>query len=193
MPIEPYLVLATFGTVFLTEMVGDKALFTISAMAARLRPWPVFCGIALAFMAKMLAAVLLGNAISELPAGLIAAASGITFMVTAIVIWFKKPENAAPEPRASKVWWKALLIAFSAIFFSEWADAGQLTTAILTARYQAPLIIWIGATLAMVAKGILALTVGVGLRRYVPHNVLRYGAASICLAMSILSAFRIEP
>jgi hypothetical protein len=35
---EPYWVVATFGTVFFTEMVGDKALFTISALVARLLP-----------------------------------------------------------------------------------------------------------------------------------------------------------
>jgi len=36
--LEPYWVVATFGTVFFTEMVGDKALFTISALVARLLP-----------------------------------------------------------------------------------------------------------------------------------------------------------
>jgi Ca2+/H+ antiporter, TMEM165/GDT1 family len=86
-----YLFLAAFGTVFFTEILGDKSLFTIGALATRFRPLPVFCGIVLAFMANMLAAVLAGHAIANLPARLVAAASSATFLATAVLIWFKRP------------------------------------------------------------------------------------------------------
>jgi putative Ca2+/H+ antiporter (TMEM165/GDT1 family) len=186
------LVAATFATVFLTEMLGDKALFTISALVTRFRPLPVFCGVVLAFMGKMLAAVLLGHAIAALPATVVAATSAITFLLTAVAIWFKKQEELTVELAAAKIWPKAMLTAFAAIFFSEWADAGQLTAAMLTARSHAPFTIWVGGTLALTAKGVLALIFGVGLRRHLPRNALRYGAFVCCLLMSILSALRIR-
>lgn len=188
---DMYLILATFATVFLTEMLGDKALFTISALVTRFRPVPVFCGVVIAFMGKMLAAVLFGHAISRLPATLVAATSAVTFLITALVIWFKKLEDSPKEGIPATPWSKAVLTAFAAIFFSEWADAGQLTAALLTAQSQAPFTIWLGGTLALATKGALAVIFGIGLRRHLPRNVLRYGAFASCLVMSVLSALRI--
>lgn len=187
-----YLFFFAFGTVFLTEILGDRALFTISALATRFRSLPVFAGIVLAFMAKMLAAVLVGNAIADLPAGLVATASATTFLATAIVIWFKKrEEDSASKKLLATCWPKAVLTAFAAIFFSEWADAGQISAAMLTARHQAPVVIWFAATLALVAKGILALSLGVTLRRHLPREFLRGAAFALCLTMGILCALRV--
>jgi putative Ca2+/H+ antiporter (TMEM165/GDT1 family) len=181
-----------FGTVFLTEILGDRALFTISALATRFRSLPVFAGIVPAFMAKMLAAVLVGNAIASLPAALVATASATTFLATAIVIWFKKrEEDSASKKMLATCWPKAVLTAFAAIFFSEWADAGQLSAAMLTARHQAPVVIWLAATLALVAKGVLALSLGVTLRRHLPREFLRGAAFALCLTMGILCALRV--
>lgn len=189
---DPGLFFLAFGTVFITEIIGDRALFTISALSTRFHSLPVFCGIVLAFMTKMLAAVLVGDAIARLPADLIAGASAITFLATAIVIWFKNHEEKAPaEKPLAKFWPKAVLTAFVAIFFTEWADAGQIATALLAARHQAPITIWFAATLALVVKGMLALSLGIGLRQYLPRPALRCGAFALCLVMSILSALRV--
>jgi Ca2+/H+ antiporter, TMEM165/GDT1 family len=190
--VDFYLFSAAFGTVFLTEILGDKTLLTISALVTRFRCFPVFCGIVLAFMAKMLAAVLVGHAIAGLPARLIAAVSAATFLATAIIIWFTKREEGSPkENTLVKFWPKAMLTAFAAIFFSEWADAGQISAAMLAARHQAPLVIWCGATIALVAKGTLALSLGIGLRRYLSRRALRFGTVALCLTMSILSALHL--
>jgi putative Ca2+/H+ antiporter (TMEM165/GDT1 family) len=190
--VDSYLFFLAFGTVFFTEILGDKALFTISALVARFPSLPVFGGIVLAFMAKMLAAVLIGNAIAGFPATLVAGASATTFLATAIVIWFKKQEENSSSERLPVICWrKAVLTAFAAIFFSEWADAGQISAAMLAARHQAPVAIWFAATLALVAKGVLALSLGIGLRRYLPRRVLRCGAFALCLTMSVLSALRV--
>jgi len=57
------ILLATFGTVFVAEIVGDKLLYTTGVLAARYRTWPIMLGMASAFMAKMGVAVLVGEAI----------------------------------------------------------------------------------------------------------------------------------
>jgi putative Ca2+/H+ antiporter (TMEM165/GDT1 family) len=80
------------------------------------------------------------------------------------------------------------LIAFAAIFFSEWGDVGQVTAATLTARYQMPLIVWLGASAALLTKGLLAVTLGRGLRRHIPGHVLRPVSAALCLLMGVVSA-----
>ena len=58
---------ATYGAVFVAEIVGDKLLYTTGVLATRYRTVPILCGMAVAFMAKMGVAVLVGKAISKLP------------------------------------------------------------------------------------------------------------------------------
>jgi len=185
-----YLLLATFGTVFVAELIGDKTIYTISSLGMRFRPLYVFFGFTAAFMAKMLAAVLLGQVIAELPIYLVAIVSTATFLVTALVIWFKKKdkEEGAVQAKYDNYFSRATLITFAAIFFSEWGDIGQITAATLTARYQAPLVVWLGATLALVTKGLLALTLGRTLRKRIPQRMLRPISASLCLLMAVVSA-----
>lgn len=188
---QAYPLLAAYAAVFLAEMVGDRSVYTVSALATRFRPAPVFCGIVLAFMGKMLAAVLFGRVIARLPAALVAGVSAATFLVTAVVLWQRRGEPVDAEPLPPRRWKRGLAASFAAIFFSEWADVGQITAAVLAARLQAPLAVWVGATLALVTKGGVAVTLGWGLRRYVSHPALRYLAFLLCLAMSALAILRI--
>jgi len=184
-----YLLLVTYATVFVSELIGDKTIYTISSLSMRFRTPSVFAGLTLAFMLKMLAAVLLGQIIAELPTTFVALLSAATFFVTALVIWFKKKDQALAENEPKGFFSKAILISFAAIFFSEWGDIGQITAATLTARYQMPLVVWFGATAALITKGLLVVTLGRGLRSRVPQRILRPLSASLCLILSIVSAF----
>lgn len=186
-----YLLSVTYMTVFLTELVGDKTIYTISSVSTRFHSLPVFCGILIAFMSKMLAAVIAGSAVAELPTTLVAAVSAATFFLTAFVIWRKKQESEPVVKEARPYSSKAVLIAFASVFFSEWGDGGQITAAALAARFHAPLVVWIGATLALVTKGILAMTLGLGLRKHVPRNILRPVTIGLCLTMGLVSALRL--
>ena len=186
------LLLATYGTVLFAEMLGDKSIYTISSLTTRFRTWHVLAGISLAFAGKMLAAVLVGRAIAQLPPALIAGVSAATFFATALVIWFRSPEQPSHEQEHARRWARAVTVSFAAIFFTEWADVGQIATATLAARYREPLIVWLGATAALITKGVLAITLGVELRKRVSPRYVRYGAVTLCLALGILAAFRID-
>jgi putative Ca2+/H+ antiporter (TMEM165/GDT1 family) len=188
----PSILFATYAIVFGAEIVGDKTLYTIGSLATRYRLLPIFLGSTLAFMLKMLAAVLLGKAIAKLPVVLVATLSAVTFFAMAIVIWFKKPETGISVPTESRSWTKIAFASFAGIFFSEWGDVGQVAAATLAARYQVLAVVWVGAVLAMMTKGILAMTLGAGLRRRIPTNILRYTTSAICAAMGILAACRID-
>jgi Ca2+/H+ antiporter, TMEM165/GDT1 family len=171
----------------MAEVLGDKSIYTIGSLAARFRPISVGCGLALAFMAKMLAAVLFGRIIAELPTSFVVVTSTATFLLTALTLWLKRDERSVltEEPVALP---KATLVTFAAVFFSEWGDVGQITAATLTARYQLPMIIWVGATLALMTKGLLAMLLGRGLRRYLPNHVLRPLSITLCVVLAIISA-----
>ena len=182
-----YLLLATYGTILVSELAGDKSIYTISSLGMRFRPLYVFCGFTAAFMIKMLVAVLLGQIIAELPASVLSITSAATFFLTALIIWSKKASEEVAR-KDEDYFSRVALISFAAIFFSEWADIGQVMAATLTARYRLPLIVWLGATLALVTKGLLALTLGRGLRKCVPLHVLRPVSVGLCLMMGLISA-----
>ena len=183
-----YLLLITYGTVLTAELIGDKSIYTISSLAMRFRPLYVFAGLAAAFMLKTLAAVLLGRAIVALPSSLVEVVSAATFFVTALVIWFKKRDAASVHDEGDIYFSRAASISFAAVFFSEWGDVGQVAAAALTARYQMPLVVWLGASTALLTKGLLAVTLGRGLRRHIPGHVLRHVSAGLCLLMGVVSA-----
>lgn len=184
-----YILLTAFWVVFLTELIGDKSIYSISSLALRFRPLTVFCGLAAAFMLKMLVAVLVGQALTQLPAAAMAALSAATFFATALFLWLKRPDSAKrDEPKS---FFGSVALSFASVFFIEWGDVGQITAATLAAHYQAPVAVWLGASLALMTKGALAITLGIGLRRHLPQNFLRYAAVSLCVIMGLLSVARI--
>jgi Ca2+/H+ antiporter, TMEM165/GDT1 family len=188
-----FIFFATFGTVFVAEIVGDKLLYTTGVLAARYRTLPIMLGMATAFMAKMGVAVLVGDAISHLPRPLVAAITAISFIGVAFALWRKsdRPRESKEEHRASK----AAMVSFAAIFFSEWGDVGQITAATLAAKYHLALIVWLGAVSAMVTKGALAAFLGAGIRRWISDRVapkvVRYVAVGLLLVLGVLSVLEI--
>ena len=184
---------ATFGAVFIAEIVGDKLLYTTGVLAARYRTAPIMIGMAAAFMAKMGVAVLVGAAISRLPRLLVAAITAVSFIGVAITLW-RKDDRYRQERDQHKAH-KAAMVSFAAIFFSEWGDVGQITAATLAAKYHAPLIVWLGAVAAMVTKGSMAAFLGAGIRRWIHDRVspaaVRYVGVSLLLVLGALSVIEI--
>jgi putative Ca2+/H+ antiporter (TMEM165/GDT1 family) len=187
--------LAAYGLVLVAELPGDKTLYTLATLATRCRTLPLLCGSSAAFALKILAAVLLGDAISNLrrqAPGLVAGLTAATFLVTAIALWIRKPETAPAREKEGSGWATGMAAGFAAIFLTEWGDPGQIATAALAAQFHAPALVWLGGTLALITKGALSITLGLGLRRWLPVHLLRYGGVALCLFMAVVSAFRIE-
>jgi len=191
--------LATYGAVFVAEIVGDKLLYTTGVLAARYRTMPIMVGMAFAFMIKMGVAVVVGEQIKRLPHWLIACVTMASFIGVAIAVW-RKDERRALQKEVSAP--RAAVVSFSAIFFSEWADVGQITAATMAATYTAHLepsqnlrvvmlIVWLGAVSAMVTKGALAASIGAGVRAWIleriPPRIIRYGGVALLLILGILS------
>jgi len=181
--------IATYGAVFVAEIVGDKLLYTTGVLATRYRTVPIMIGMLVAFMAKMAVAVAVGSAISKLPPLLVAALTSVSFIGVAITLWRKPVERTSFEKdrRTSK----GALVSFAAIFFSEWGDVGQITAATMAARFGAPYLVWAGAVAAMVTKGALAASVGAGVRQWIiariPPKAVRYAGVSALLVLGLLS------
>jgi putative Ca2+/H+ antiporter (TMEM165/GDT1 family) len=181
---------ATYGAVFVAEIVGDKLLYTTGVLTTRYRTLPVMVGMMAAFMLKMAVAVMVGEAISKLPPLFVAALTSASFIGVAIALWRKpdeRREKNKPEHTASR----AAMVSFAAIFFSEWGDVGQITAAAMAAKFAAPLLVWIGAVTAMVTKGALAAWLGAGIRQWIAERVspkiVRYVGVATLLVLGVLS------
>lgn len=178
-----------FAAVFIAEIAGDKLLYTTGVLAARYRTAPIMVGMAIAFMAKMGVAVLVGEAIAKLPRILVATITAISFLSVAVVLW-RKPDRKQ-ESKQDTTHKKAAMVSFAAIFFSEWGDVGQVTAATLTAKYHLGFVVWLGAVSAMVTKGVLAAFLGAGIRRWIQDRVspkvVRYAAVILLILLGCLS------
>jgi putative Ca2+/H+ antiporter (TMEM165/GDT1 family) len=180
---------ATYGTVFLAEIVGDKLLYTTGVLATRYRTTSVMIGMLVAFMVKMAVAVAVGSAIGKLPPWLVACVTSLSFIGVAIALWRKPLEERSSEKDQRHA--KGALVAFAAIFFSEWGDVGQITAATMAARFGTPALVWAGAVTAMATKGALAASLGAGIRQWIAAHirpkVIRYVGVSALLLLGLLS------
>jgi Ca2+/H+ antiporter, TMEM165/GDT1 family len=180
---------ATYAAVFIAEIVGDKLLYTTGVLATRYRTAAVLIGMLIAFMAKMGVAVAVGSAISKLPLWLVATVTSASFIGVAVALW-RKPMEAEKKEKDQR-YTKGALVAFAAIFFSEWGDVGQITAAAMAARFGAPLLVWAGAVAAMATKGALAASIGAGVRQWIAARVqpqmIRWVGVGALLLLGILS------
>ncbi|HEV7515926.1 MAG TPA: TMEM165/GDT1 family protein [Thermoanaerobaculia bacterium] len=185
--------LLSYWTVLVAELIGDRSIYTVTSLAMRFRPGVVYCGITVAFMGKMLVAVLFGRLLGHLPPTWTSAVSAASFFATAICIAFKRRGEPRPEPEVAPAWRNVALVSFLAIFFSEWADFGQISAAALVTRTNAPLAIWLGGSLALCTKGALAMTLGLHLRRRIPLSLARALATASCLILGLTSLYDLLP
>jgi putative Ca2+/H+ antiporter (TMEM165/GDT1 family) len=184
--------LAIYAAVLTAELVGDKTLYTLGPLSSRYGFSPVLAGATVACMGKMAAAVLLGEILGRLPAWVIAATSGVTFFWMAFLLYRRKPATESARQPGGQHWWQGALAGFASSFFSEWADVGQITAAVLAAQLKMPLVVWTSATLAVVTKSLFSATVGLGLRRWVPDGPLRVLSVCVYLVMGTLAILRID-
>jgi putative Ca2+/H+ antiporter (TMEM165/GDT1 family) len=162
------LFLTVFSLIFVAEL-PDKTALIILLMATKGRPWPLFWGVALAFLVQNIVAVVFGRAISLLPEYWVHLAAGIMFFVFAVQNWRSaaKPEDEdeATQLAASgkSEFWQRLGRAFVVIFIAEWGDLTQLATASFTAQYPQQMgTVFVASTAAL--WSVTGVIIGIGQR-----------------------------
>jgi putative Ca2+/H+ antiporter (TMEM165/GDT1 family) len=194
---------ATYGAVFVAEIVGDKLLYTTGVLATRYRPMPIAFGMALAFMCKMAVAVAIGDLVAHLPRPWVIALTAASFIGVAIALW-RKPDARRHHDEEDRLV-TGMAVAFAAVFFSEWGDVGMVMAGTMAVRFvwsaqlldggstshlAAAIVVWLGAVSAMITKGMLAVTLGAGARRWVTERlsprVVRYVAVSAIIFLGVL-------
>jgi len=177
---ELNLFISTFALIFVAEL-PDKTAFATLFLATCHNPFAVFLGAALAFVIQSFVAVAFGSLLSLLPPQMVHITAGILFLVFAVMMWRRKqddPEDVVCDPQDKAAQFsKSLTTAFMTIFIAEWGDLTQLATATLAAKYNAPLIIFTSATLALWAVTAIGVIIGSRAKNLINPLLLQKTAA----------------
>ena len=174
------IILSTFAIIFIAEL-PDKTALAALVLASKYGPRGVILGTWLAFLIQTLVAVFVGGLASALPAEPIRIASGLGFLVFAVLALRRKEDEEEAEEKkdiakagSSRPVW---LMSFLVIFAAEWGDLTQLATAALVARGGHPLSVGIGAVLALWAVTVIAAYCGHQLGKYLKPRILNIASA----------------
>lgn len=182
------LLFTTFGIIFLAELPDKTALASL-ALATRYRTRDVVAGAWAAFVVQTAVAVLAGSLIHLLPAKPVHIASGVGFLVFAVLMLRRNEEEeeqaeeqaTAQQPRKLPAWVACFLVVFAA----EWGDLTQLGTAALVARYGQPVPIAIGAIAAEWSVALIAALTGAQLSRFLSPQLLNRVGAGLFTVVGI--------
>ncbi|MEM8504233.1 MAG: TMEM165/GDT1 family protein [Cyanobacteria bacterium P01_D01_bin.1] len=85
----------------------------------------------------------------------------------------------------SSGFWSVFLSTFITIFLAELGDKTQVTTMLMSAESQAPLVVFAGAGLALVATSLIGVLLGQWLSRRVSEDTLDTWAGILLLLITI--------
>jgi putative Ca2+/H+ antiporter (TMEM165/GDT1 family) len=146
--------------VFVAEL-PDKTALAALVLASRNAAMPVFVGTAAALTVQSAVAVAAGQLVSLLPPGVVHLVAGAVFLVSAVVMWLRKQDDAEAADKADRPgFWRTAWLVFVVVFVAEWGDLTQIATAALAARYAAPVAVFVGSTAALWSVSALAVVVG---------------------------------
>ena len=194
--------LATFAIVIPAEL-PDKTMITCIVMSSRHRAMPVWLGGAAALILQAGVAVIAGRLLALLPATPLHAVvatlfiAGAAYLILlpereqtstseALVEEEEEREEAKEEAAgAASSPWRPLFTTFSIVALAEFGDITQIVIANLTARYHAPLAVFLGASAAFVLVSGIGVLGGRTIIRVVPLSVVRRISGVILLGLGV--------
>lgn len=177
------------GLVFLAEL-GDKTQLVALGFGARHRLGPVLAGVALAYVCTNLLSVVVGGLLgAALPTRGLAIAGGVLFLGFALWNLLGGDEDDEGDGAgASDAGSTTVRIVFSvaaAMFIAELGDKTMIAVATLAAQ-GSPVLVWIGATVGIIASGSIGVFVGRATGAALPERAIRIGSAVLFAVFGIV-------
>jgi Ca2+/H+ antiporter, TMEM165/GDT1 family len=179
--------------VILPVELPDKTLMATLVLTTRYRPLPVLAGVSAAFFVQCLVAVTAGGLLNLLPHRVVAAVVAVLFAVGAYILLRERntDDDAAVRTHAEKSPFRMALASFGVLFAAEWGDASQLATAALTARYDAPLAVFLGSWLALAGVAALAVFAGKQVTKRVPLSLIQRVAGVLFAIFAVIATIEL--
>jgi Ca2+/H+ antiporter, TMEM165/GDT1 family len=148
-----------FGVIFVAEL-PDKTALAALVMATRNKALPVFLGAALGLTVQSVIAVVAGSLLAQLPARYVQIGSGIVFLICAVLMIVRSPEEEEGEAKAANGFWRTVWTVFAVVFIAEFGDLTQIGTAAFQAKYHSWAIVMSASALALWCVAAIAVFVG---------------------------------
>lgn len=209
------LIALTFGTIFVVEL-PDKTFLATLVLSTRFRPLYVWIGVGCAFALQVAIAVGLGKALSFLPTDVVRGGAAVLFLLGAFLLLrearsadadeadteaeYAAKADAAGDRRLAKQAgsaatdapaWTALATSFLVLFAAEWGDLSQLLVLSLSAKYDEPLSVFVGALGGLLAVSGLAVLLGRWLLARIRLSTLHYVGAGMCLLLAAVTVYEL--
>ena len=179
--------LVAFALVSLAEL-GDKTQLTLLTLSVKYKANKVIAGAATAYVFLCLIAVVLGTIIFELvPSTYIKIASSLFFIIFGIYSLIKKPEEESEEIKKGK---GGFLTTLGLIGLTEFGDKTQLITIALAAKFKQPVAVFLGSFLGLTAIGIISVTAGRLVLKFVKNiGLLHKLAGVVFIVLGVVTYF----
>jgi len=190
--------LATFALIFVSELPDKTAIASLVLGTKFPLRW-VFVGVAAAFVVHVVIAVAAGKVLTLLPHNAVESVIAVLFIIGAVLIWREGSEDAEELEAAEeeeleeatagerKSLWKVAGLGFGVIFIGEWGDLTQIMTANLSAKYDDPLSVGIGAVLGLWGVALTAMLFGRTLLKVIPMRTITRIAAVVMVALAVVT------
>jgi putative Ca2+/H+ antiporter (TMEM165/GDT1 family) len=198
--VDPTAFLVTFATILPAEL-PDKTFVATVVLSTRYRPLVVWLAVGAAFAVQCAIAVTAGQLLALLPRQPVLLASAALF-ATGSVIMFRaasrhqdpdemaheiEDEQAALDQRAERRHHRAFAVSFGLLFAAEWGDLSQLATAALSARFDAPLEVFLGAWVALLTVAGVAVLAGRWLTSRLHPAVIQRTSGSLLAVLAVIT------
>ena len=174
--------LASFGIIMLAEL-GDKTQLAVISLSSKRKSKSVFIGALLAFAVVDGVSAFVGGAIAAvIPTFWIGIGAGVAFIAFAVyALAFEKTEKPEMNDRPL-----AVASTFSLVALMELGDKTQLASISLAAEYNAPIMVFVGVTLAFAVLTGLGVILGTAISRLVPLRYVRTGSGLLFIVFGVL-------
>ncbi len=193
MTIDLAVLLTVFALVFVVEL-PDKTMVATLVLSSRYRPLPVLAGVGAAFVLQMGIAVTIGGALSLLPEKVTLGIVAALFAAGAVLLFRESRSDQDEAPKQTPATTSArriALISFGILVIAEFGDGSQLATAAMSARYGAPLSVFLGAWLGEMTVCTIAVLAGRALLKVIRVHLLQRVAAAIFTLFALLAVIEI--
>jgi putative Ca2+/H+ antiporter (TMEM165/GDT1 family) len=173
----------------------DKTLLATLVLSTRYRPVVVWLGVSAAFAVQTTIAVTAGKVLTLLPETPVLVVTGTLFALGSFLMFRGAgqvdPDRTAAEEEdavdavVGRGHGRAFTVSFLVLFAAEWGDLSQLTTASLSAKYNAPVAVWLGAWLALSLVAALAVLAGRWLVARVRFAVVRRISGTLLAVLAV--------
>jgi Ca2+/H+ antiporter, TMEM165/GDT1 family len=179
-----------FGVIFVAEL-PDKTALAALVLATRHRALPVFLGAALGLTCQSVIAVAAGSLLERLPARYVQIGTGAVFLVCAIVMAIRKPEeDEAGDNKETRGFWRTVWTVFAIVFVAEFGDLTQIGTAALQAKYDNWAVVFSASALALWCVAAIAVFIGNRAGKLLDPKITQKVAAAVFAVIGVVLVIR---